>query len=503
MYVRCKKNKSGSTSIQVIDKSRGLYRVVQTIGNSSNAARIEELIGEGEAWIKSRSNQLAIDFSGKRNTAIQFLDSIEHIHVAGTELLLGRLFDQIGFNSVDNELFRPLVLSRLTYPCSKLKTTDYLMRYHSLSCDVHQIYYSMDNLYHKHKDSIQRISYEHSLKVLSEKITVLFYDVTTLYFESDDEDELRKRGFSKDGKAQHIQIVLGLLVSLDGYPLAYQIFEGNKFEGHTMLPVITSFKKKYGIENTPIVVADSGLLSQANIDELTQKRYEFILGARLRNMDKTAEEAVLSLTLQNGQSQVIHKDDLRLIVSYSDARAAKDKANRERGLRKLEKRIRSGKLTKDNINNRGYNKYLKLEGEMAVSIDMEKFVLDAKWDGLKGYLTNSKLNKTEVISNYKQLWKIEKAFRVSKHDLQIRPIFHRLDRRIEMHVCISFAAYKVYKELERQLGLKGSKLSPEKAIEIAQTIYSVKVRIPQSKDSVEKVIILTEEQKMLAGLFNF
>jgi len=144
-----------------------------------------------------------------------------------------------------------------------------------------------------------------------------------------------------------------------------------------------------------------------------------------------------------------------------------------------------------------------MDGEINLSIDMNKFQEDAKWDGLKGYLTNTQLSNKEIIENYAHLWKIEKAFRISKHDLKIRPIFHRVQRRIEAHICISFVAYKIYKELERQLHIKEADLSPEKAIEIAKTIYSIKVKTPNQKHEVSKLILITEEQKTLAKLFTF
>ena len=132
-----------------------------------------------------------------------------------------------------------------------------------------------------------------------------------------------------------------------------------------------------------------------------------------------------------------------------------------------------------------------MEGDVKISIDIEKFQNDAKWDGLKGYITNTNLSEKKIIDNYNHLWKIEKAFRISKHDLKIRPIYHRLETRIKTHIIISFVAYKVYKELERQLKLRNSKLTPEKAIEIAKTIYSVKVRLPNSEQSVTKNLFLT------------
>jgi len=291
------------------------------------------------------------------------------------------------------------------------------------------------------------------------------------------------------------------LVSVDGYPLAFNIFEGNKFEGHTMLPVLDKFKETFNLDKL-VIVADSGLLSSKNIEELQTKGYEFILGARIKNEKQDIKEKILSFTLKNGESAIIEKDDnLRLIISYSDKRASKDKHNRERGLARLEKQLKSGKLTKSNINKRGYNKYLKMDGEIRISIDKEKFDFDAKWDGLKGYITNTSLTKDEIIENYGHLWKIEKAFRVSKHDLKIRPIYHQLQRRIETHIIISFVAYKIYKELERQLKNKKSSLSPEKAIDIAKTIYQIEIK---TKDySFIKTLLITDEQKYLANLFDF
>jgi len=430
-------------------------------------------------------------------SVFQQIDSHTEI---GTELLLGKIFDDIGFNIIDDQIFRQLVLSRLTYPVSKLKTSDYLEKYHDLEYPVQQIYRYMDKLHSTQKELVQQISYEHTKHVLGGQITIVFYDVTTLYFEIDHEDTLRKTGFSKEGKHQNPQIVLGLLVSRNGYPLAYDIFEGNKFEGHTMLPVLDSFKEKYRLDQL-VIIADSGLLSNANIEELQEKGFEFILGARIKSEKKQIQEQILALSLKNGESAVIEKEGVKLIVTYSGSRAKKDSKNREKGLRKLEKRIKTGKLTKSSINNRGYNKYLKMNGEINIEIDYAKYNADAAWDGLKGYISNAMLGKDEIIENYGQLWQIEKAFRISKTDLRIRPIYHRAQRRIEAHICISFVAYKIYKELERQLKRLDSKLSPEKAIQIAKTIYQIKATVKGK--SVTQILLIYKEQKKLARLFNF
>ena len=503
MFVRKKKNKSGVISVQVIDKSTGKYKMLKTVGSSPDPFEIEKLEKEGELWIKNRIGQAELDFTCEKEYAERLLNNIEKITVEGTMVLFGKIFDEIGFNIIPDQLFKQLVIARLSYPASKLKTTDLFTKYQALSVDVQQIYRYLDKLHGTQKDLVQDISYKHSLKVLNNEISIVFYDVTTLYFEIDAEDDIRKTGFSKEGKHQNPQILLGLLVSLDGYPLAYEIFQGNKYEGHTMLPVINGFKKRYKI-NKLVIVADSGLLTNDNIKELCIKGYEFILGARIKNENAKIKQQILSVDYLKAKEQLIEKEDgIKLLVTYSEKRAKKDAHNREKGLAKLEKKIQTGKLTKSNINNRGYNKYLKMEGEINVSIDKEKFEADSKWDGLKGYLTNTKLSNKMIMENYAHLWKIEKAFRISKHDLKIRPIYHHLQRRIEAHICISFVAYKVYMELERQLKEKQSSLSPEKAIDIAKTIYQIQLRTPNGKHKIAKTILITEEQKHLAELFHF
>jgi len=502
MFVRKKKNKSGVISVQVIKKQSGKSKLIKTIGSSSDEKEVEELYKQGKKYIETYGGQRSLNFNDSSSTVESILSNITSHKEVGTELLLGKIFDDIGFNAIHSDIFRELVFARLSYPVSKLKTSNYLNQYKEIDIPVQKIYRYLDKLYSNHKEQIQKISYKHTQKILNGIISVVFYDVTTLYFQIDEEDDLRKRGFSKEGKQQNPQIVLGLLVSVGGYPLAYEIHEGNKFEGHTMLPIIDSFKAKYNLEKL-IIIADSGLLSNSNINELQTKGYEFILGSRIKNESNFIKEKIMSLDLTNGQSDIIKKNDaLKIIVSYSDKRAKKDKYNRERGLQKLEKQIQSGNLTKTNINNRGYNKYLKMSGKVKISIDLDKFEKDAKWDGLKGYITNTSLSEKEIIENYSHLWRIEKAFRVSKHDLKVRPIYHRIRKRIEAHITINFVAYKIYKELERQLQVKKANISPEKAIEIAKSIFQIKIQT--DKDScVTKTILITENQKYLSKLFNF
>lgn len=169
---------------------------------------------------------------------------------------------------------------------------------------------------------------------------------------------------------------------------------------------------------------------------------------------------------------------------------------------RLEKKVKSGKLTKSSINNKGYNKYLKLTGEVEIEIDYSKYEQDNVWDGLKGYITNTKLTDKEVLDNYKNLWHIEKAFRMSKTDLRIRPIYHRLQRRIEAHIGISFTAYCIYKELERVLYAEESSLSLRKAAELTHTIYQLTYTLPESKHTKSILLKMDEMQTELCQIIN-
>lgn len=502
MFVRKKRNRSGVVSIQVIEKRNGKSLLVKTIGSTSVESEIEALFEQGKQFILRYGGQGIFQFEDEQQIVEAHFNALKSFRLVGPELLLGKIFDEIGFNKIKDELFRHLVITRLVYPVSKLKTADYLYKYKNEQIDVERIYRYLDKLYNSQKQNIQQISYGHTVQVLGGKINILFYDVTTLYFEAEQEDMLRKSGFSKEGKHQNPQIVLGLLVSKGGYPLAYEIFEGKKYEGHTLLPVIEGFKTFYKLDEL-VVIADAGLLSNDNITQLQNKNYQYIIGARIKNESQALQQQIINNKPENGKSICLQRDEqTRLIISYSDARASKDAANRKRGLDKLEKQIASGKLTKANINNRGYNKYLQLEGDIKISINKDKYHQDAIWDGLKGYITNTRMTNDEVIENYRELWQIEKAFRIAKTDLQIRPIYHRLQKRIEAHICIAFCAYKVYKELERQLAQKKTKWSVEQVIDIAKTIYSVTIKTHLSNTLHTRLYIDKPEQENLINLFN-
>jgi transposase len=503
MFVRQKKNKSGSTSVVVVDKSGGRFKELKTIGVSSDEREITELCQAGRRWILSNTGKLDMFAAYEESVVVErLLSNIESILLNGPKLILDHVFEIVGFDAIEDDVFRSLVVSRICQPRSKLATVDYLRSHFDDDVERNKIYRYLDKLQSFHKDVVQRISVEHTRKILGGKIGLAFYDVTTLYFETDYGDDLRKAGFSKDGKHSQPQVLLCLLVSAGGYPLAYSIHEGNKYEGHTLLPVVETFVREFQLDRF-VIVADSGLLNKDNISELESNSYEYIIGARIKSESDEVKRWIFSLDKRNGSFYEFPKDEkVRLVIGYSDERARKDRYNREKGVRRLEKEFKTGKMTKTKVTKRGYNKFLDVSDDVKVSINQERILEDERWDGLKGYITNTKLCANAVYDEYRELWQIERAFRITKGTLEMRPIFHFTKKRIEAHICICFAAYKVYKELERILKKSNIELSVDKILDIAKTITTIKVRLPDSGNTITKTMLITPKHKSIAILFD-
>jgi len=334
--------------------------------------------------------------------------------------------------------------------------------------------------------AIQNIAYQFTKRLLNDKITLFFYDCSTLYFESFIEDELRRFGYSKDNKFNQGQVLLALLVTEEGLPCGYEVFPGNMYEGDTFETAINQIKNRYGIEEA-VIVADSGLLSQKNIDLVKGSGYQYILGARLKNLSqkwqkkiventeyethtiyckdqKEKEKDVLKIKdydYDNNTGKANKADEQgkdtnpeRLIVSWSSARAGKDKTDREKALKKLISKLDKSKNPTDLISNYGYKKYLKIDNKTTVSIDEEKIKVAEQWDGLHGVFTNTDrlaLNPYTVVNQYHGLWLIEDCFRIGKHDIRLRPVFHWTPNRIKAHIAICFVSFSLIRFLQYHL----------------------------------------------------
>ena len=483
LHIREKENSSGSISIQIIDRTHRQYKVIETIGSSKNIVEIELYLDMAKIRLKELNHQLYPTLFDE-----EFEDKLEFIDLAnkdlipvGDELIYGKLFQQIGcnqikLNSKNLKLFKELVISRILYPGSKLYLIDYLSYFKKEHIDKNQIYRFLDTLYQEDiKNSVEECVFNHTKKIMDDTITITFYDVTTLYFESESEDDLRRIGFSKEGKLARPQILLGLFTTLEGYPLSYEVYEGNKYEGHTLVDILQKFQTKYKLDTKPIVVADRGMLSNANIAYLENNGYKYILAYKIKNISNELKEKIADLrfiddgviytlkhekeipyTDDNGDKQTIPVQQ-NIILTYSSKRAKKDKKTREKALQKIEKTLAKKNITKSDLKLSYYAKYLDIDESCKIKykLNSNKVSQDERLDGIKGFATNDfTLKADDVISHYQNQYDVERAFRISKTDLRIRPIYHRLESRIKAHILISFVAYAVYKEFERKLKLK-------------------------------------------------
>ena len=508
LHIRKKKNPSGSVSVQIIDRKNRGYKVIETIGCAKNNIELELLISKAKERLKELQPTLFDLYEEKDEKEeilgkkVEFIDiDNDIIFSIGGELIFGKIIKDLGcedyFKKVKIrklekrfEYFKDLVISRILYQGSKLYFIDYrkiFRRKNDIS--VYSVYRLLDKLYFtKLKNELEKCVFKHTLKLLNKQLIVTFYDVTTLHFESESEDDLRKIGFSKEGKLNRPQIQIGLLTTIEGYPLGYEIYEGNKFEGHTLIESLKNIEKKFNLKHKPIIVADRGMLNNCNLIELYNKGYKYIIGARIKSLKDDLKSQIASLTFKNDSDtkEIILNDTItcnsknksnkntqknisqRLILSFSTQRMKKDKYLREKAIEKLEKKLNdSVKFKKSDLKLSPYAKFIDLETkslrgdncQIIYKINEDKIKLDEKLDGIKGYITNDfTLSHNEIISHYTNLYNIEKAFRISKTDLKIRPVYHRLENRIKAHILISFIAYAVYKEFERRIKINNINL---------------------------------------------
>ena len=527
MFVEKKLNKSGSTSVRIMRKVHGKRKCVKVMGCSSDVDEIGLLVKRGNRWIEEHQRSVPLfEFDDEAVAYDKVLASLRQsqLRLVGPELVYGTLFDRIGYDRVktsNDALFRALVVTRLYHPGSKLRTAEYMERFMHQSYSSDAIYRFLDELCTRDKTAeqvreakdesigvkwqVEQVAFEHTKAVMGGQVTVAFYDTSTLYFESQ-EDDVRVPGYSKDGKNENPQVVLGLLVGTGGNPIGYELHKGNQYEGSTLLPIVKKLEKRFNLSH-PIVVADSGLLSAKNIEQLEEEGYEYIIGARVRSMSKADKEAVLKLALKDGEMTSLTIKDRRHVISMSAKRAKKDARDREKGIKRLEKRFANGKITKASVNNRGYNRFLTLQGETTVTIDQDKIAEDAQLDGLKGYVTNSKIKDKEIVENYRNLSFIERAFRMNKTDLAIRPIYHRLFNRIEAHVCICFTAYTILLELERTLAKTADRKNKKPGITIyrakflAESLYEIEYVNPYNGKNMS-VMLRTDYDEEVVKLLD-
>jgi len=446
--IRKTKTASGAIAIQVVRYAKRKLIIVKHIGSSHTDDELKTLQQIAIKWIEQITKQKSLftlppeHSSDKR---LMLLDKCEYLGVRYTFIyeILHQLLARFGFTALGSALINDLVIMRIVEPTSKARSIELLKECFGIH-HRRQAFYEILPKMIKLKDKIERLTVKLAMEELAFDFSLVFYDVTTLYFESFEPDELRKCGFSKDNKFQQPQIVIGLVVNQEGFPIAYEIFAGNKFEGHTLIPVIEAFKTKHQI-STLTVVADAAMISLDNIQMLEKHNLHYIVGARMGNISlKILKEASQTLNSQDGATGRIATPCGDLVFGFSLKRYCKDK-------REMEKQIKRAEEMLQNQTKRKRIKFLKNSNKTTYELNTELIEKSKILLGIKGYYTNLEEKTTDnqaIINQYHNLWHVEQAFRIAKNDLEMRPIFHFKEESIKVHVLICFMALAVSKYME-------------------------------------------------------
>lgn len=474
MRIRTVKNKSGTTSVQVVEYKDGGRKFVKHIGSARGLEEIETLKRTARKWISDYLGQESLfleDSSSKKFLLGNFKSLGVRYNFFAEEIR--KIFSRLGFSEVQSPLLLDLVLVRIFEPTSKLRSQKLLEKCFGISYPITGLYKKLPSL-PEFKDPVEEQLVSFARK-LGFDFSFVLYDVTTLYFESfktdpDETDEtgeilktgLRKCGFSKDNKSNQPQIVIGLVVDNQGFPLSYAVFEGNRFEGKTFLPVIRAFQKKYAVK-TLTVVADAAMISWENVQKLKEAGLSYIVGARLGNLNQDLMTGISrELNARDKASLRRETDKGFLICDFSRRRYDKDKWEMDKQVDKAREALKSGQTLKR-------LKFLTTASKRESRLNQDLIDKVEQQLGIKGYYTNLDLPNQTIIDRYHDLWQVEKSFRISKSDLLMRPIFHFKKKAIEAHILICVMALSVVKFVERETGVSARSFV-ERLTEVTDTV---------------------------------
>jgi transposase len=441
LRIRKVKTKSGSTAIQVVQYNGHSSKIVKHMGSAKDGIERGLLIRKAQEWIEKYTLQSNLFPEQKQNVLIvERSECVKVTHDFAYRFFKGCL-SECHLTHLP-PLLLDLAIMRLIEPASKLRSVELLSRYFEIKYSQ-RIYRTIPKLI-SWKAEIEQQAYRVARQKFKEQFYYVLYDVTTLYFESFKPDELKIQGFSKDNKSLQPQIVIGLLVTQAGFPLAYEVFAGNTFEGKTMLPVVEGFIAKHP-DTRPIVVADAAMLDNDRLAELREKGLSYIVGARLANTDLgTVKQIQGILNSVNGAITRLHSKHGDLICDFSTKRYRKELNDLNKLVQKAEDLVaKQSSGTKAKFIKRVSKEKIELNTAL---IEKRRLLL-----GIKGYCTNlqeSQLSAHEAIERYHHLWRVEQSFRMSKHDLETRPIYHQNENAIKAHVLICFLALIIEKYLE-------------------------------------------------------
>lgn len=534
MFVVAKKKSENRWQVQVVESVRKgksvRQKIVRNVGTAYSEKELSEFKRIGEAAVISIQNARRPvlfdpeDFyaPNKRAKSVEN-DQVrmknlreEKRIVEGIPDIFGKIYEELGFdklltgsnNDADwNAILKAMVLSRLASPQSKLASAQFISDVFDIKIPIHKIYRMLDLLADAN-NRVQSIVAQRTRALFHDKVDVLFFDVTTLYFESIVRDELKNFGFSKDCKFNQSQVTMALVTTEEGMPIAYKLFPGNTYEGHTLLEIAQSLKAQFNVGDM-VLVADRAMFTRENLALMDNMGMRYVVAAKLRTLPKQKQHEILSSRIFKASciSDEFHwvnefcHEGRRLIVTYSSQRAAKDASDRSRNLDRLVKKMdKTGEIPSAKlVNNNGTKKFLKL-GQDASKIDQTKIARDQEWDGLHGVITNQdEASAKEILERYRGLWQIEEAFRINKHSLKMRPIYHWSPRRIQAHISLCYLAYTVAKHASHQLKKNNIKMSLE---EMRRHLMGVQASIIKDTSTQKRYVIPSSASKEQAILYD-
>lgn len=525
MFVRLKTSKTARhPTFQIVegirDGKRVRQKVIASLGVVKDSSDMKRLKNLADNLIRRLEQQ---GFPQEKSPLVDF-SKLSHKKTVynGFQLATNKLMDLVGFSAIAKkaqgknqfnveEILKLIILQRMDLPSSKLRTFERQSDHGFYGIDLQHIYRTMDALENLSEEfQKQAFSIAHN-SLFKEPVECLFFDVTTLYFESLDVDELRKFGFSKDQKHHQIQIVLSLVVNREGLPLAYETFPGNVGEVKTLLPVLEKLRHRFAIEHAT-VVCDRAMGSNKNVAALQEAGFFFVIASKLRqlsdklhhndlstfaklNKNDNEEEAILFKTLNHPTYL-----DSTLIITYSPKRAEKDRQDRERLLEKMLGKLsaKEGSIKKL-ISNAAYKKFTTVKKGSQVTLNLQSIEEDAAWDGFHGISVSkgANLSVSEALGRYADLWRIEETFRVTKTTLKTRPIFHWRPHRVLSHVMICFITLFMERTLELMLRRNHTPLAPDRIRYALSQMHKV---IVEEKESGREGFIeseLTDDAKAI------
>lgn len=434
----------------------------------------------------------------------------------GSEEVLEEVYRQLDFEELIqgtrkdeewNEIIRALVIGRALEQGSKRYLVQALAERFNKEIPLEKVYRAMDRLVSLEEAIKQKIFYS-SMGLLNFELDVLFFDVTTLYFESIQVDELKDFGYSKDNKFEEVQIVLALVTNSRGVPITYEIFPGNKAEAKTLVSILEKIRQLGAIQNV-VLVGDRAMFNEANLELLERHGFRYVIAAKLKSLSKKITQPLL---LKNKSQDWLEEwfslshPQRRFVVSFSQERAKKDAKTREKTLNQLLKQAKQGQISlKKLLGNRGNRKFLKVMGETEIVLNEKAIHEAAQWDGIHGVVTNytpEELSASQVLEKYRGLWQIEEVFRIQKHDLQMRPIYHWKPRRIRAHILLCFLSYTLLNTIRQKLKDRGVSISIHA---LCDEISKREVTIIRHRRTGERFVIpsaLKPMQKMIYQALN-